>query len=169
MIVYANRRYTYTMCTYFYRMIGWPEVCKFSSTRRSPTSKQGKRTSKNFCTSKHKYHRLKCFTHHSFTQHSFTRSQSYTFTVLYITVLHIYSLQDWPTNRIHMGSNDRPTLFKFDDGRWTMEIDGYNNSRKSIRNLFIQWGHHELLIKKVGTNLPLHSFLDACALFRCEP
>ena len=66
MIVYANRRYTYTMCTYFYRMIGWPEVCKFSSTRRSPTSKQGKRTSKNFCTSKHKYHRLKCFTHHSF-------------------------------------------------------------------------------------------------------
>lgn len=122
------------------------------------------------------------FTHHSFTQHSFTRSQSYTFTVLYITVLHItvlhiyslqewptFSLQDWPTNRIDMGSNDRPTLFKFDDGRWTMEIDGYNNSRESIRNLFIQWGHHELLIKKVGTNLPLHSFLDACALFRCEP
>lgn len=103
------------------------------------------------------------FTHHSFTQHSFTRSQSYTFTVLYITVLHItvlhiyslqewptFSLQDWPTNRIDMGSNDRPTLFKFDDGRWAMEIDGYNNSRKSIRNLFIQCGHHELLIKKLA-------------------
>ena len=51
-----------------------------------------------------------------------------------------------------------------------MEIDGYNNNRKSIQNLFTQCGHHVLLNnKKVGTNLPFHSFLDACALFRCEP